>query len=295
MKNLGKFDVAVIGNCLAGCVCALQLIENGVSVIILSLLDDNATLKDIVKIHDTPFYSGTITGTELAMLINGIFDSNDVEYGRCAKCIDLYESGIRIVDADDNVIKVERVVYAPCGSEIGASDLQAERFYGLGVSMSASSDAAWYAEKEVAILGSGPRAAEEALMCVLSGVKLVNILSESFQPDFKQMGDEISGNPAIKVYTGVEMRTLNNDAEGKLQSVSFLDSENRRRDLEVKCLFLARGLKNCWKGFVDERNVDKALIERVVIPVGLAAGISYWDYSAQVLDGIRVAREVKSL
>jgi thioredoxin reductase len=252
---------------------------------------------DLARIPPSPLNRAEVSGSDFSALVRErlvptgiVVDDGFVEH--------IVESAgfLTIVMDDGRVHRTEQVVFAPVGNEVGASDLGAEQWYGVGVSVDAASDAPFLAGLRVAVLGGGVRAAEEALTAIRAGVTRAVILCEHTRPDFGALTSAVAACSNTDVVTGARAVGLKGAVDvvspatvgGALQAVSVCDSEGHERDVHVAWLFLARGLECDWSVFGGAVPEESTRIVRA----GLAAGVPYGDRPAMIRSAQDAAEQV---
>ena len=157
-----EFDVVIIGGGPAGCSCALYTSRADLKTVILDKNPAVGALAITHKIANYPGVAGDISGDELLQVMR----EQAIEFGTKYQRAQVFG-----VDVDGP----EKKVYTPEGTFVGkalvlatgamgrtASFKGESEFLGRGVSYCATCDAAFYREREVAVVGFNKEAIEEA-------------------------------------------------------------------------------------------------------------------------------------
>ena len=157
-----EFDVVIIGGGPAGCSCALYTSRADLKTVILDKNPAVGALAITHKIANYPGVAGDISGDELLQVMR----EQAIEFGTKYQRAQVFG-----VDVEGP----EKKVYTPEGTFVGkalvlatgamgrtASFKGEAEFLGRGVSYCATCDAAFYREREVAVVGFNKEAIEEA-------------------------------------------------------------------------------------------------------------------------------------
>jgi thioredoxin reductase (NADPH) len=150
----------------------------------------------------------------------------------------------------------ESVILATGASAIWL-DLESEqRLRGRGVSACATCDGFFFRDREIAVVGGGDSAMEEAtyLTKYASKVHLMH-RRDSFRAS-KIMVDRTIAHPKIEVHTNTEVAEVLGDA--KVEGLRIRDTETgKERELPMEGLFIAIGHKPNTDLFADWLDVDE--------------------------------------
>jgi thioredoxin reductase len=283
-----QLEYVVVGNSIPGVVAAFWLRKRGFSVGLLELASDSAALESILEVPLTPIRNQRLSGEDFAVAARDELASAGVVTGTAvATGIRLPSGPTRhiVVETSEGQLTAERVVYSPAGIESGLPWIAGlENLYGRGVSMDAWSDAPSFERHAVAIIGSGRRAAEQALIARAAGTSPI-ILSPFAQFDRSGLSDQLLAN-AIDVQEGEAVVEVTTDVSGYVAGVKTMNAGGREQVVSVAAVFLAQGLVCDWTIF---EGLHREVIHPAVMTVGVAAGVKYWDYVAQVAQAKDIA------
>lgn len=246
-----KYDAIIIGSGIAGMTAAIYLKRGGLNPLII---EENAPGGQLNKINIIENYPGYIKtdGPTLGAEIYKQVENLNIEY--------LFD---KVVKAD---LKSEEKKVYTLNNELTCKYLiiatgrlskklfnDDERYAGQGISYCALCDGNLYKEKDVAVVGGGNSALEEALY--LSDIcKSVTIIhrSETFRGDQSLVNNVLSKNNIKCVYnSNIAEYNIEN---GKLTSVTLDNNEK----IDVSGLFIAIG--SVPSAEVFEVNKDKGFI-----------------------------------
>lgn len=246
-----KYDVIIIGSGIAGMTAAIYLKRGGLNPLII---EENAPGGQLNKINIIENYPGYIKtdGPTLGAEIYKQVENLNIEY--------LFD---KVVKAD---LKSEEKKVYTLNNELTCKYLiiatgrlskklfnDDERYAGQGISYCALCDGNLYKGKDVAVVGGGNSALEEALY--LSDIcKSVTIIhrSETFRGD-RSLVDNVLSKSNIKCVYNSNIAEYNIE-NGKLTSVTLDNNEK----IDVSGLFIAIG--SVPSAEVFEVNKDKGFI-----------------------------------
>lgn len=156
------FDVVIIGGGPAGCTTALYTARANLKTVIL---DKNAAVGALAithKIANYPGVPGEMSGDELLTIMRDQAVSFGTTYQR-AQVFGIDVNGpIKTVYTPEGNYRGRALVLATGAMGRTASFEGESEFLGRGVSYCATCDAAFYRDREVAVVGNNPEAIEEA-------------------------------------------------------------------------------------------------------------------------------------
>ena len=157
-----EYDVVIIGGGPAGCTCALYTARANLKTVIVDKNPAVGALAITHKIANYPGIPGEMSGDELLKIMREQAETFGTDYVRAQ---------VFGIDASGD----EKKVYTPEGTFVGkvlvlatgamgrtASFEGENEFLGRGVSYCATCDAAFYRDREVAVVGLNQEAVEEA-------------------------------------------------------------------------------------------------------------------------------------
>lgn len=229
-----KYDVIIIGSGIAGMTAAIYLKRGGLTPLIIEEATPGGQLNRITTIENYPGFL-QISGPKLNEEIYKQVENLNIEY--------LFDKVIKVsIDKDKKEITTvnDRLT---CKYLVIATGRLSKKLFkndddyaGKGISYCALCDGPLYKKKDVAVVGGGNSALEEALFLsdICNKVYLIN-RSESFKGD-KKLIDEVLLKKNINCVYNINITEYNIE-NSKLSSLS-LDNGTK---IEVSGLFISIG------------------------------------------------------
>ena len=175
---MNQYDLVIIGSGPAGMTAAIYGARADLKVL---MLDKLAPGGQIINTNEIQNYTGvgTINGAELAMnMFNHTQELNvEFDYGTVCKIdADGDVKKIHIEEDPDKVIECKAVIIATGTTNRKLNIDKEEQFIGNGISFCAICDGAFYAGKDVVVIGGGNSAVEESIY-LASMVKSLTIVT----------------------------------------------------------------------------------------------------------------------
>lgn len=185
-----------------------------------------------------------------------------------------HDSGLCRVDTPLGIVSSRALVYAPYGVESGLAWFpRGEALLGCGLTFDASSDAHYLASKRVAVVGSGSRAAEQAIVAAYH-TESVRIVCDG-EPRFGDLDAIVRSNPHIRVVRE-KVVDVHVSADRWVAAITTLRVDGPARD-NVDFIVLASEPRL-------DHGIDMAAIPGC-FPAGVAAGIPHHDRAAAKQSG----------
>ena len=229
------YDIIIIGAGPAGLTAALYALRANKKVLVLEAKTYGGQIINASNVENYPGIKN-ISGFDFATnLYNQVKDlSGEIKF----------ETVIRI-EEDKKVITnkneyTSKSIIIATGAENRKLNIDKENeFVGRGVSYCATCDGAFYKDKEVAIVGGGNTALEDAIYLsdIASKVYLIHRRDE-FRGENKYL-EEIKSKDNIELVLNSNVTKLN--GEELLTSIEVTNKENETKTIEVSGLFIAVG------------------------------------------------------
>lgn len=213
-----KYDAIILGAGPAGLTAGIYLGRARLKPLII---DTGVVGGQMVMSYEVANYPGVeaTSGNEIAQTMLRQAKSFGAEVISQADIISLdLESEMKRVEVDDEGVFEAPTVILAAGGRPRSLGLESEqRFAGLGISYCATCDGDFFTDKEIAVVGGGNSALEEAVSLTkyASKVTVLHILDE-FQAQPWAV-EEAEKNPKVEMHTGVEVARF--EGEGSLQRV----------------------------------------------------------------------------
>jgi len=164
------YDVIIIGAGPAGLTAAIYARRANKSALIIEKGAFGGQISYSPRLENYPGFE-TVSGTEFAdkLVSHALSFGTEVEIGTVTEIVDGAE--YKTVKTEDGATYEGKTVIIACGAKHRTLGLPNEdRFIGEGISFCAVCDGAFYADKEVILVGGGNSALQEAvLLFIISG------------------------------------------------------------------------------------------------------------------------------
>lgn len=231
-------DCIVIGSGIAGVTAALYLKKANKDVMLVERKIPGGAINTTSSVKN---YPGIVScsGPEFSELLYNQVTANNIEYVNKEVVNIIVDGDIKKVVFKDEEVETKYIVIAT-GKEARKLGLPNEdELVGHGVSYCALCDGNFYKDKDVAVVGTGTAAVEEALY--LSGIcKKVTVLTkyDYFKCD-EALSDELKNKENVEILYCSFVDKINSK-DGKLCSIDYKHEENIS-NLEIEGLFIYIG------------------------------------------------------
>lgn len=277
-----KVRCLIIGSGPAGYTAAIYASRANLAPVLYEGLQPGGQLTTTTEVENFPGYPEGITGPEMMedLKKQAARFGADLRTGMATKT-DLSKAPYKVTIDDEKVIEADALIIAT-GATAKYLGLEDEKKYaGMGVSACATCDGFFYRKKDVAVVGGGDTACEEALY--LSGLakKVYLIVRKPFLRASKVMQERVLNTPNIEVL--FEHNTLGLFGENGVEGVHLVkrkgEPDEEKVDIAVDGFFLAIGHKpnsDIFKPWIETDEVGYIKVvpgtPRTNIPGVFAAG-----------------------
>jgi len=236
-----KVQVLIIGSGPAGYTAAIYAARANMKPVLYQGIQPGGQLTITTEVENYPGYPDGIQGPE--MMVN--FEKQaarmgaDIRYGLATK-VDFSAIPYKIWIDEEKEIHADAVIISTGASAKWLGLESEQRLNGFGVSACAVCDGFFFKGKDVAIVGAGDTAAEEALY--LS--KLCNTVHMFIRKDkmkaSKVMQDRVLNAPNIKVYWNTDTEEILGDK--KVEAVRIKNNQTQQsQEIPINGFFVAIG------------------------------------------------------
>jgi len=205
----------IIGSGPAGYTAAIYAARADLKPVVYQGLQPGGQLTTTTEIDNFPGYPNGITGTEMMEELQKQAQrfGTDVRYGIVTE-VDFSKRPFRVVTDDGKTLMAETVIIATGASARWLGLESEEKYKGMGVSACATCDGFFFRGKDVAIVGGGDTAAEEAtyLAKLCRTVHLIHRRTELRAS--KAMQAKVTETPNIEVHWNNVPKEILGDAMG---------------------------------------------------------------------------------
>jgi len=236
------YDVVIIGGGPAGLTAGLYSSRAKLKTLLIERMIMGGQVMTTTKVENYPGFPGGIDGPDLMIR----FQEHCQEFGLETITGDV--TGLRL-DGTDKILTVDdqeiraRAVIITTGAEPSKLEVPGEtEFTGRGVSYCATCDGAFFREQEIAIVGGGDTAAEEALFLTRFASKVYLIHRRDSLRATKLLQDRLFANDKIEVLWNSRIQEVKGDQTGMTSVVLGSTANAETRDLPLQGLFVAIGV-----------------------------------------------------
>lgn len=207
--------VLILGSGPAGYTAAIYAARANLKPILYEGIQPGGQLTTTTEIENFPGYPSGTTGSEMMEDIKqqAVRFGAEVRFG-VATATDLSRSPFKVTIDDERVISADALIIAT-GATAKYLGLESEgKYRGQGVSACATCDGFFYRGQDVAVVGGGDTACEEATY--LAGIcrKVYLIVRKPYLRASKPMQDRVFSTKNIEVLFECETREVEGDSAG---------------------------------------------------------------------------------
>jgi thioredoxin reductase (NADPH) len=251
--------VLIIGSGPAGYTAAIYAARADLQPILVRGMEPGGQLMVTTDVENYPGFANVIQGPWLMQQMEaqakhvGTNIINDH-----IKAINLKSQPISAIGESDNNYTADTVIIAT-GAQAKWLDIESEmKFRGFGVSGCATCDGFFFKNKEVAVVGGGNTAVEEALYLTKFANKVTLIHRRGTLRAEKILQDRLITNPKIKIIWNHEIdEVLGTEGPLNVTGVRLKDTQNgATQELKIDGIFIAIGHVPNTSLFVDALEMD---------------------------------------
>lgn len=235
-------NIIIVGAGPAGYTAAIYAARANLEpVLFASSVSPGGALMNTTEVENFPGFIEGIQGPELMTNIGSQAErfGADIRYQDVEK-LDL-QGDTKKVTLSDGSIHLAKTVIISTGSQYRKLEIAGEdRLSGYGVSWCATCDGFFFKEKEIAVVGGGDSALEEALFLTTFASKVYLIhRRDSFRAS-EIMQQRVFKNPKIEILWDSEVSAIH--GESTLETVTLRNTKDgSERELNISGLFIAIG------------------------------------------------------
>lgn len=241
MMTQEKTRCLIIGSGPAGFTAAIYASRANLSPILYEGIQPGGQLTTTTEIENFPGYPNGITGNDMMEDLKNQAQrmGADIRSGDVTK-VDFSKRPFMVTIDGEKEIVAETVIIAT-GATAKYLGLESERKYrGMGVSACATCDGFFYRKKDVAVVGGGDTACEEATYLAGLCKKVYLIVRKDAMRASKAMQERVLSTPNIEVLFGNNTKEILGDDDGVI-GVTVVDKHGKERNIDIDGFFLAIG------------------------------------------------------
>lgn len=243
MDNISaeKVHILIIGSGPAGYTAAIYAARANMKPVLYQGIQPGGQLTITTEVENYPGYPNGVQGPD--MMID--FEKQatrmgaDIRYGIATK-VDFSAQPYKVWIDDEKLIEADAIIISTGASAKWLGLESEQRLNGYGVSACAVCDGFFFKGKEVAIVGAGDTAAEEALYLSKLCTTVHMIVRRNEMRASKIMQDRVLKTPNIKIYWNSETEEILGDK--KVEGVIIKNNKNNtKQTIPISGFFVAIG------------------------------------------------------
>lgn len=236
-----KVSILIIGSGPAGYTAAIYAARANMKPLLYQGIQPGGQLTITTEVENYPGFPDGIQGPEMMVHFEkqAARMGTDIRYGLATK-VDFSCSPKKVWIDDEKLIEADAVIISTGASAKWLGLPSEERLNGFGVSACAVCDGFFFKGKEVAIVGAGDTAAEEAHYLSKMCTTVHMFVRKDQMKASKVMQDRVLNTPNIKVYFNTETEEIL--GEKTVQGVRVKNTkEGTTQEIPVSAFFVAIG------------------------------------------------------
>ena len=259
-----KVKVLIIGSGPAGFTAAIYTSRANLSPVLYEGIEPGGQLTTTTEIENFPGYPEGITGTLMMedLRKQALRFGADVRRGIITD-LDLSQRPFKATVDHEHQIEADAVIVCT-GASAKYLGLESEAKYrGMGVSACATCDGFFYRKQDVAVVGGGDTACEEATYLASICKKVYLIVRKNYLRASKAMQERVFNTPNIEVLFEHNTAEVLGDEEG-VTGVRVVSTSGEERTLDIMGFFLAIGHHPNVEVFKGQLELDEQGYIKVV-------------------------------
>jgi len=254
METNERVQCLIIGSGPAGYTAAIYASRAGLKPVLYQGIQPGGQLTITTEVENYPGYPDGIQGPEMMVHFEkqAARMGADIRYGLATK-VDFTGPVHKVQIDEEKWIEADSVIISTGASAKWLGLESEQRLNGYGVSACAVCDGFFFKGKEVAIIGAGDTAAEEALYLSKICAQVHMIVRRDEMRASKVMQERVKNTPNIKIYWNSETDEVIGDK--KVSGVRIRNKKSgETQEIPVSAFFVAIGHQpnsEIFKGWLD--------------------------------------------
>lgn len=252
-----KVKCLIIGSGPAGYTAAIYAARANLNPVMYEGLQPGGQLTTTTEVENFPGYPSGVTGPEMMEDLKKQAErfGTDVRYGLATKA-ELSEDSKKIIIDDKKIIEAETLIIATGATAMYLGLDSEEKYKGMGVSACATCDGFFYKGKDVAVVGGGDTAAEEATYLAGLCNKVYLIVRRDEMRASKAMQNRVKNTKNIEVLWESQTKEILGDNSG-VTGARIVHKSGKEQDIKIDGFFVAIGHKPNSDIFKEYLDTDK--------------------------------------
>lgn len=260
-----KVKVLIIGSGPAGYTAAIYAARAGLKPILFTGGQPGGQLTTTNDVENFPGYPEGINGPQMMVDLQKQAErfGTKVNYG-LVTAVDFSSWPLKVTVDEKDVIETESVIVATGATAKYLGIPSEERYANRGVSACAVCDGFFYRGKDVAVVGAGDSAAEEATYLANLCTKVHLIVRKGEMRASKIMQQRVMNTANVEVHWHSETDEILGDDNG-VNGVRLINNQTKEKKvIPIQGFFLAIGHKPNTDIFKGQLNMDEAGYIKVI-------------------------------
>lgn len=237
-----RIKCLIVGSGPAGYTAAIYAARANLSPVVYEGIEPGGQLTTTTEIENFPGYPEGISGSVMMEDLKKQAErfGTEVRFGVITR-LDLSRRPFTVeVDGNPETIQADAVIIATGASAKYLGLPSEQRFRGMGVSACATCDGFFYRKKDVAVIGGGDTACEEATYLASLCRKVYLVVRKNYLRASKAMQERVFATPNIEVIFEHNTQEILGDDNG-VTGMLLLSTAGAERRIDVDGVFLAIG------------------------------------------------------
>ncbi len=240
-KETERVSLLIIGSGPAGYTAAIYASRANLKPLLYQGIQPGGQLTITTDVENYPGFPDGIQGPELMIHFEKQAQrmGTDLRYGEATRA-DLSSQPFKVWIDEEKLIEADSIIICTGASAKWLGIESEQRLNGYGVSACAVCDGFFFRGKEVAIVGAGDTAAEEALYLSKLCTTVHMIIRKNEMRASKVMQERVKATPNIKIYWNSETDEIL--GEKSVEAVRIKNNETgEKTEISIKGFFVAIG------------------------------------------------------
>lgn len=247
------YDIIVIGGGPAGLTAAIYARRANKSVLVIEKGSFGGQITFSPKVENIPGFS-EVTGNEFAEKLVEQALGLDAEV-ECAEVLEIKQGDVKTVVTDSGEFEAKTVIVATGAKHRMLGLAREEEFVGEGISFCAVCDGAFYAGRDVAVIGGGNSALQEAILLADLANKVYVVQNLDFLTGEQKLQEKLAAKENVEIILGHTVKGIIGDTT--LTGITIADSNDNEKQLDIDGMFVAIGLIPQNEAFEGVINLDE--------------------------------------
>lgn len=240
--NAEKIKCLIIGSGPAGYTAAIYAARANVSPVLYEGIQPGGQLTTTTEIDNFPGYPEGISGNEMMedLKKQAVRFGTDVRFGMITS-VDLSERPFKVTVDEEKEILAESLIISTGATAKYLGIESEEKFRGQGVSACATCDGFFYRGKDVAVVGGGDTACEEATYLAGLCNKVYLVVRRDVLRASKAMQERVKNTPNIEILWNYNTKELTGTPMGGVNGAILVHKNGTEKKIDIHGFFLAIG------------------------------------------------------